>query len=399
MPNKVFLAVIASLTLATACGGGGSTKASSSSSSGSGIKGGQVKLVLLASKAGQDPVAEAAYYNGFKLAIDDLNAKGGIGGKPVEMKQFAAPPGDLQVTATNLQKSYDENPTGIIGLSSSSVSVPLGKQVDAGKLPFLYLSSDPAILTNGSSGSKWGFVVRPRDPGQAAAEAQYAVTKFKVRKAGLICVNSPYGTNGCDAIEKVLKDNKVQIVARRTSEPTATDMTSQVRAMRGADVVFDQTYPSTVGLAANQLIENGITAKHFDAASAGYAVQAGTIKKNSKALANLYSVNDCLPSSDQRSSVQAWVRSYKQRYGDTPNYGAAETYDAVMFFASAVKKAGSTDPAAIDDAMRSITYDGICTSYKSDAHQDLHHGAVMASYNPDGTAHILQTVTIPDPDA
>jgi branched-chain amino acid transport system substrate-binding protein len=356
-----------------------------------------VKIVLLAEKGGESAAAQPEFDNGAALAVADLNAAGGVGGQPVQYQQIKTPlvPAEAQVA---LNQGLDANPTGMIAFPSSGQAVALGKKVDAGGVPTIYLATDPALFTDGPSGSPWAFVIRPRNDGISAGEAAYAIDKLGVKKAGLICVNSPFGTTGCAAIKKVLDSKGVTIVSKQTNASTASDMTSQVRAMQGADVVFDQNFPNPLGVVANQLIDNGITAKHMDGASAGIAVRIKAIK-NPQALANLYGVVDCEPTTATAPASQKFVTEYTQKYGNAPNYAAAEAYDAVMLFANGVRAAKSTDHAAVADAMRTQSYNGVCENYRPDRHQGLHHKSVIETFGPDGKANVVSKFDIPDPTA
>lgn len=356
-----------------------------------------VKIVLLAEKKGESAAAQAEFDNGASMAVADLNAAGGVGGQQVQYQQIRTPLVPAQAEQA-LNQGLDANPTALIAFPSSGQAVPLGKKVDAAGVPTIYLATDPALFTDGASGSPWAFVIRPRNDIVSQGEARFAVDKFGVKKAGLLCVNSPFGTTGCAAIKKALDAKGVQVLTQQTNEATASDLTTQVRAMQGVDAVFDQNFPNPLGVAAGQLIDNGIDAKHVDGASAEIAVRSGAIK-NPKALANLYGVVDCAPGASSDSSTQKFVADYTQKFGSAPNYAAAESYDAVMLFVSAVKAAGSTDHKAVADAMRTQQVKGICADYKADKHQGLHHKSVIVSFTPDAKSVVAGQIDAPDPAA
>jgi branched-chain amino acid transport system substrate-binding protein len=242
----------------------------------------------------------------------------------------------------------------------------------------------------------WAFAIRPRNSGVAGDTAKFVLDDLKAKKIGLICVNNPFGTTGCDAAEKVIKDRGGQIVARRTNEANATDLTEQVLAMKGADAVIDFNFPNPLGVVANQLIQNGIKVPHVDGASSGLAVASGAVR--GEAATNLYGVDDCVPTEDTRSQVSQWAVSFKDKYGYAADYAAAEAYDSVMVLAAAVKQAGSTDAAKVATALRTLTYEGVCDpAYHSDSEQVLHHQSYFLTFAATGDRKVVRRFEVPDP--
>jgi ABC-type branched-subunit amino acid transport system substrate-binding protein len=75
-------------------------------------------------------------------------------------------------------------------------------------------------------------------------------------------------------------------------------------------------------------------------------------------------------------------------------YAIAESYDSIMFVVEAIKTANSTDKEAIADAMREIEYDGICTTYKADEGQGLHHSSDIVQFDADGAAQSKKKVEV-----
>lgn len=349
-----------------------------------------MKVILLAEKKGESPAAIAEYFEGATMAIEDLNADGGVGGMDVEFEQIPAPLDPAKANAALLQ-AVDKKPTAIVGFPASAQVVAIAPTVEKSGIPTFYIS------TAGVGGEKptWGWTIRPRNTAAAAEVATYAVEELGAKKIGLICVNNPFGTQGCAAAKEAAEKAGADIVAERTNEATATDMTEQVLAMRGADAVIDFNFPNPLGVAANQMVDNGIDIPHLDGASAEIAVLSGAVK--GKAAEKLYGVDDCWPPADDRPEVKEWVERYEAKFGHRPNYAAAETYDAFMLLAEAVKKAQSTEPDALREAINELTYEGICDpAYKADAQQVLHHRSVIVNF-PNGEPTVKKEFEVPAP--
>ena len=356
-----------------------------------------MKVVLLAERKGESPAAIPNFFDGANLAIDELNAKGGVGGKPVTFETIPAPL-DPARAENALLAALDRKPAGIIGLPASAQVVPLAPKILTGGVPVILLSASGTAFRGTQAQGSWAFSIRPRNSGVASDVARFAMNDLKAKKVGLICVNNPFGTTGCDAAEKIVKDQGGTIVARRTNEPTATDLTEQVLAMKDADVVLDFNFPNPLGVVANQLIQNGIKAKHADGASSGLAVASGTVK--GEAATNLYGVDDCVPTEDNRSMAKSFSSSFKEKNKYDPDYAAAQSYDSVMLLAAAVRQARSTDPAKVADALRTLKHEGVCDpNYQSDSEQILHHQSYFLTFTANGERKVVRRFEVPDPSA
>ena len=356
-------------------------------SAGSGGDAGQpVKLVLLAEAAGESTQAVPDYANGAELAGENLKGK-------VDVTRISAP-----LSASGAENAFlqavDAKPAGIVGFPASSQLVPLGPRIGQEGLPFISLSADEAAQKGGASGADNLFLVRPLNSLIAREEANYVAKdlKPKPKKVGLLCVDNPFGTSGCAEAKRVLERQKIDVSVQRTNASAATDLTEQALAMENVDAVMDFNFPNPLAVFSKQLIDNGIDIPHVDGASAGISVQSGAIR--GKAATNLTGVDDCVPTKDTRAKVKKWVKQYRAKFDSDPQYNAAETYDAIQMFYAAVKKAGSTDPAAVISALRSLDYDGICTRYKADDTNVLNHSADLIKFDANGGKKIVKHFTV-----
>lgn len=353
-----------------------------------------MKVILLAEKKGESPAAIAEFFEAAQLAVDDLNAKGGVGGKDVAFEQIPAPLDPAKANQALLQ-AIDKKPTVMVGIPASAQLVAVAPTVERSGIPMFYLSTAGAAQIQ----SKWGFYIRPRNSEAAAKITEYAIKELGTKKLGLICVNNPFGTGGCAGAKDAASKNGAQVVAERTNEATASDMTEQVLAMKsaGADAVLDFNFPNPLGVAANQMVDNGLDIPHLDGASAEISVLSGAVK--GKAAEKLYGVDDCWPKGDSRTQAQDFVTNYQKKYNHLPNYAAAETYDAIMLSAKAVTEAKSTDPAKVQEAIKGMTYEGICDpAYKADSQQVMHHRSVIVNF-PNDEPKVVKEFEVPDPKA
>jgi branched-chain amino acid transport system substrate-binding protein len=371
-------AVALTLTVAAALqAAGGPAEAASS-------KAPTVKVILLAETQGESSAAVPYYADGMGMAAEELGDKVDYSRIPAPLTPDAA--------QTALLQAIDQKPNVLVGFPASSQIVALSSQIEQSGIPFFGLSSGEQLVASGPNGAPNIFLIRPVDTLIAKAEADYAIKDLKAKKIGLECVANATGVNGCNAAKKVIAQNpKVSIVAERQNGIADTDLTEQARAMQGADVVLDYNFPNPLAVMSKQLVDNGVNVPHVDGASAGIIANSGAVTGD--AATNLRGVDDCVPTADKRSKVQKWVAAYKSKYGVDPIYSAAQSYDILYFITKLVQQTGSVAPAKLIKAIPSVTYDGICTTYKSDALHVLSHAADIVKFDAAGAESIAKHLT------
>jgi branched-chain amino acid transport system substrate-binding protein len=361
-----------------------SVTAATASSAGAGGKAPKVKVILLAETTGESSAAVPYYDNGAKMAAEELGDK-------VEYIRIPAPLAPAGAENA-FQQARDQNPNAIIGFPASSQGIAVSESIKNAGIPFFTLSSGEQLAKSGPNGAKNLFLIRPIDTLSSTAQAQYAIDTLKKKKLGLECVDNATGVNGCAAAKKAIEGKKgVNIVAERNNSTTATDLTEQVTAMKGADAILDYNFPNPLGVMSNQLVDNDINVPHVDGASAGIIAAGGVVK--GKAATNLKGTDDCVPTVDKSSKVKKWVSDYQSKYGSPPIYSAAQAYDMVKLIAAAAKKAGSVSPAKLNSAIASISYGGICASYKADDLNVLQHTANIVKFDSQGKESIAKPLS------
>jgi branched-chain amino acid transport system substrate-binding protein len=348
-----------------------------------------VSIIGLYEDTGESTAAQPFFAAGAQMAIDEINEAGGIGGQEVSYERIAAGLAADAAVQSVLQ-AVDKAPTAIIGLVSSGQVIAAAPEIDKAGIPTIVFTAAPQAFLDyegeGGVGTEWVFIVRPRNTSIAEQQTQYVIDEFAPESVGLLCVNNPFGTASCDVAQAVLEEAGIEITSRETNEFDATDMTAQVLALGEPDVVIDVNFPNPLAVVANQLVENGLNVPHVDGASAGFAFLSGTMSDDARDL--LYGVEDCLPTLQN----EEWTARYEELFDGPPNYAAAETYDAVYMVKDAIERAGSTDPAAVRDALAETDYEGICTTYVTDEGNGLHHSAVIVNY-VGGTINIVKELT------
>ena len=235
------LVLIASLAL-TACGGSSST---SGASSGGTIKVGTVHP-LTGTNAGDGQQME----NGVKLAIEAINAAGGIksmGGAKLELL-----PGDTQgkpdVGQSEAQRLAQSGAVALVGTYQSAVSANVAAVAERNKVPFVMdITGDDGILQHGY---KYSFRMQPQNSRFGSTAAQYlqqvsTAAGKPAKKVAYLHENTAFGTN----VYKAFKDEAAKL--GMTVDPeisydaaSVSDLTTQITQVKasGADVLAVSGY-------------------------------------------------------------------------------------------------------------------------------------------------------------
>ena len=186
------------------------------------------------------------------------------------------------------------------------------------------------------------------------------------------------------------------IAVERTYSTAATDLTDVALALKqaGVDAIVNFPFPNPLGVLANQLVQNGVTAPMVDGASTGIEVNSGVIA--GQAAQQIRSIDDCNPTSPKTAQGKAFLKNYRAAYNADPIYSAAEVYDMVHLIYAAAHKAGTTDPVKLEKAITAITYKGVCGTYHADAGGVLLHSSVVAKWSaPPPKETTIKSISIP----
>jgi len=398
------LVVVTLLAATAACGDDDSDEASQPSGSGNESGGGElqlddpVKVVLLAETTGESEVAVPFLADGAQMAVDELNAAGGVGGQDVDYERVSAPLDGAQAE-TALLSALEEEPTAMLGLPSSGQVLAVAQRVGDGQVPMLYdATAEQALVgADDSIANDYGFLLRSPQYEVSGALVRFIVESLGVKDIGLVCVNNPFGSTGCDVAKDTAKELGAKIVATETVEQDATDFSGTVVELKdaGAEAVVSYVFPNAVGAIHNALADNDLDVPHISGSSSLIAF-TGAITSGS--FANLYGVDDCAPGAEDDAAANEWATAFEEEFGYPANYLAAEAYDGVKLIAAAVEAAGSADPAAVRDAIAEISYDGVCDDYRGEPSQGLNHKLVAVSF-ADEKVNAEETYELDDHDS
>jgi branched-chain amino acid transport system substrate-binding protein len=307
-----------------------------------------VRIGFFMSLSGRDASFGEASIAGARLAVDDLNAAGGVLGRPVElMVEDNRSLAGESVTAVKKLISRDKV-VALVGECVSSRTLEAAPVAQtAGVALVSPASTNPRVTAVGDCIFRVCFA----DPFQGEVLATYAWCRLGLRRAALLLDNSaPYSVGLAEAFVRTFRQLGGEIVARQLYAGGEKDFRAQLTAIRaaGPDVIFMPAYYAEAGLAAKQARELAITQPFLggDAYEAPQFLDIGGAALEGTTYSTHYSPENADP------AVQGFVGRFRARYGGrTPNGLSALTYDAVRLVADAVTRAGSTDRAAVRSAL------------------------------------------------
>jgi branched-chain amino acid transport system substrate-binding protein len=317
---------------------------------------GEILIGHVASLTGDTATFGVSADEGIKLAMDEINAKGGIlGGRKVNvLTEDDRSLGDEAKTAANKLITRD-HVVAMLGEIASSRSIAMAPVCEDAKIPMLSPGSTNPKVTKGY---EWVFRNCFIDPFQGTAMANFAMNAPPQglglkRFAILYPNNSDYGVGLKDYFQSAVKQRGGEIVGVEAYvEKTDTDFRAQMTKLKAnnPDAIFVSGYYTEAGLIAKQARDLGITVPLMG--GDGWDSDQ-TLKIGGKAIEGCYFSNHYSPDEGRPESKQ-FVDAYKKKYnGKTPDAMAILAYDAMLIMCDAITRAGSADPAKIRDALAS----------------------------------------------
>ena len=360
----------------------GCDRGSDQDASSAGGGGGNTILIgHVASMSGDTATFGNSADEGIRLALDQLNAKGGVLGKPVEVRTLD----DRSLNdeaKTAAQKLIDDGVVALLGEIASSRSIAMAPVAEDAKVPMLSPGSTNPKVTVDEGGQVREYVFRACfiDPFQGHSIARFAVENLKLKKFAILYPsNSDYGVGLKDFVLEELNRQKAQIVVEPLSyqEKQDVDFRGQLTKIKGGnpEAIFVTGYYGEAGLIAQQARELGITVPLIG--GDGWDSQE-TINVGKKAVEGCFFSNHYSPDED-RPEVKAFVEAYKAKYGGkTPDAMAVLGFDAMNLIADAIRRAGSTDGTKIRDALAATKdFRGVAPPITIDANHNAQKSLVI----------------------
>jgi branched-chain amino acid transport system substrate-binding protein len=362
------------------CVGGGS---------GNNNAGSVIKVGEYASLTGKEAAFGQSSHMGTALAVDDLNAAGGMLGNQIQLiteddeSQAGQPSTDVRKLVS------DDGVVAVLGEVASSRSLEAAPVCQQNQIPMISPSStNPKVTQVGDYIFRVCFI----DPFQGTVMANFATKTLHLKTAAVLTdVTSDYS----EGLAKFFKDsftaNGGTIVAEQNYSGGDKDFSAQLTALKAAnpDAIFIPGYYTEVGLIALQARQLGITVPLFG--GDGWDGKP-LISIGGQALEGTY-FSDHFSPYDTNILVQSFVKEFEAKYNSTPDAMAALGYDSAMILGDAVKRAGTTDGPKVRDALAATkNFPGVTGIISIDADRNASKPAVIIEIK-NGQYNYLQTIS------
>ncbi|MFI5337396.1 MAG: ABC transporter substrate-binding protein [Opitutales bacterium] len=347
-----------------------------------------IRLGLFMSMSGRDASFGQASVAGARLAVDEINAGGGVLGRPLELlvEDNRSLAGE---SATAVKKLISRDKVvALIGECVSGRTLEAAPVAQTAGVPLVTpASTNPRVTAVGDCIFRVCFA----DPFQGEVLASFACRRLGLRRAALLVDNSaPYAVGLTEAFVRTFTALGGEIIARQQYTGGEKDFRAQLTTIKaaGPDFLFMPAYYAEAGLAARQARQLGFTAPFLggDAYEAPEFLDIGGPALEGTYYSTHYSPENADP------AVQAFVARFRARHGTVPNGLSALSYDAVRLIADAITRAGSTARADVRAALAATrNFASVTGRTTIDAHRDAVKDAAIMTVR-DGRIVFVETV-------
>jgi ABC-type branched-subunit amino acid transport system substrate-binding protein len=320
-----------------ACGG------SDDSSSGDADR---LRIGLEAPLSGDLQAAGEGMLNGVRLAADEINARGGVEGKDIEIVPIDDG-GDPEIGVPAAQKAIDDGLSGVVAAWNTGVGIEtLPLYENAGLVPIR--------LAAGNELAGLGFTVSPMSS-QVAPVTADALSKWIGAQTVAIGFDptQSYSREMSRAVRSRLESAGVEITAFEPVEPGAEDYSHTVKRLSAGnpDAIFYSVYFPEGALIAKATPSGGSSPAcllGYASYDTGYVEDAGaTAARNCKVVG--------LPAPDEFDGSTSHVTDYEDRFGEAPGAMSPYAYDSLNVLAHGVEQAGGFGAGALTAALNEVS--------------------------------------------
>ena len=337
-----------------ACGGASSTSGAASTASGAAIKIGGIGPLT-----GGAAIYGNAVKNGTELAVEEINAQGGL---QFELN-FQDDENDPEKSLNAYNNLKDWGMQALLGTVTTQPCLTVAPETAADNMFLLTPSASAADVIKEDN----AFQVCFTDPNQGVASADYIAENGLATKIAIIYDSSDAYSSGVhDKFKEEAATKGLEIVADEAfTADNKTDFSVQVQKAKssGAELVFLPIYYSEANLIIQEMNKQGCTASVFGCDGLDGLL---TIEGADTSLFEGVMLLTPFAADAQDEKTQNFVSKYEEKYGETPNQFAADAYDGVYAILAACEQGGVTadmDASAVCDALKAamtqISVDGL----------------------------------------
>ena len=324
---------------------------------------------------------------GTKMAIDEINAAGGLLGKKLKLvtEDDQSKAGEAGAVAKKLISR--DKVVALLGEVASGRSLEMAPIAQKAGVPMISpASTNPKVTEAGDHVFRICFI----DPFQGTVMGKFAISRGWKKVAILTDTKQDYSVGLSQFFKEYFAKNGGTITSEQNYSSGDKDFKAQLTKIKAdaPDAIFASGYYNEAGLIATQARELGITAPLLggDGWDSPSLVQVAGQAIEGSFFSNHFSTED------QSPRIQEFVKKYQGLYGKMPDAMAALGYDSAMILADAIKRAGTTEGKALRDAIAATKdFEGITGKITLDANRNANKPAVILTIQ-DGKFRYVETI-------
>ena len=291
-----------------------------------------------------------------EMLVEETNAKGGVNGEKLKLIHYddGGDPNKARTFATRLVE--DDEVAAVIGGSTTGATMAMIPVFEEAKIPFISLAGAVVII---DPVKKWVFKT-PHTDRMACGKIYEDLKKRGLSKVGLISGTGGFGKSMRQQCQEAAGEFGIEIVADETYGAGDADMTPQLTKIKntaGVQAILNADFGQGPAIVTRNVRQLGIDLPLYQShgvASKSFIELAGEAAEGVRLPASALLVAEKLPDSDpQKAVVVGYKTAYEKRTGQPVSTFGGHAYDAFHMLVEAIKRAGSTDPAAIRDEIES----------------------------------------------
>jgi branched-chain amino acid transport system substrate-binding protein len=323
----------------------------STSSDGNASSGLTFKIGGIGPTTGGAALYGIAVQNAGQIAVDEINAAGGINGYQIEYK-FEDDQHDAEKSVNAYNSLKDWGMQVLMGTVTTTPCVAVAdKTAEDGMFEITPSASSTDVIINDNV-----FQTCFTDPNQGTASAQYIGENGLATKIGIIYDSSDVYSSGiCDSFVKEAANQGLEIVSKEAfTQDSKTDFSTQLQKAQdaGAELMFLPFYYTEASIVLKQADQMGFAPIFFGVDGMDGIL---SVENFDTSLAEGVMLLTPFAADSTDEATQAFVKKYVDAYGDTPNQFAADAYDSIYIIKAAIEAAGVTPDMSVEEIGTALT--------------------------------------------
>jgi branched-chain amino acid transport system substrate-binding protein len=351
-----------------------------------------IKIGVAVGLSGANSVVAPAVVQSSQLAVDEINAAGGILGRKIQLEIA-----DDASGAVGAQKAYDslvfqKNVDAIISMETSAARNAALPAVTRGRKPLIYTS-----FYEGRSCNSWMYVNGWVPEQQVAPVVDYFEKSKGAKSFYLVGNDYVFGRGMLDYTKKYIEQHGGKVVGEEYLPIDGTDWTPILSKIHSAHP--DALISATAGGAPNVALAKQLKASGMSLPYGNLGIDEATAKSMGDIATGIYMSGSYFTSINTPEN-NTFLSAMQKHFGKdlkTPNELSEPQYEAFYLYKAAVEKVGSTDPAKVIKALGEVSYNGPRGPVSMNKSRHTPLSMRLGQIQADGSVNILQTFQGVDP--